>query len=516
MPPDPENPPAGPTALPNEAGASGRAGWVRGGRVVWLIAAAAIPQSLLAGKLVNLVMNPGGMVPGLGLLFILAIFWLAVVWGLVALAALFRRETVRLVVLTLLAVPDLWCIPVLITDALEDARYAQAHPTPDMETGVGYFDDKPDRDLVVAVRACNPELRRYGLVCDLDKVAALSRTIDVYASGLTRDSQMALALQNGPNVDVLRILLRTGKPPDDILQWVFSTAVDLRDLTLLHAALDAGLDPNGLWGSADTVLYGTEFHGWVEGVAALLDAGAQIDHTDTAGYTALMRAINERHYEVAALLLARGAAENTVASYGTTMESLVAKIPLEDRKKMPQSVVAFMDRHRPRPPVPGEEREANAAYAMVKKPLKPVTRREALPFLLPGPYPARGVILARLGFGGSGFWTVVDFDRRVIERIGTGILAAPDGSVTADVQSRVERPLSVGEANTIIEEANAIWNPPPARPASPPDVVQTDSSCQVALFDERDVAFDDGPACPAGTQHLVAVVDAIETPTPSP
>jgi hypothetical protein len=231
---------------------------------------------------------------------------------------------------------------------MEDAWFAVTYREPDIETGVGYFDDKADRDLVAAVRACNPRMRQYGLVCDLDKVAALARATDVFEPGLAGESQMALALQNGPNPDVLRILLRTGKPPDDMLRAAFYNAIDTRDVPLLRATLDAGLDPNGLADSVNLVLFMAEFHGWEEGVATLLDAGAAIDQTDGVGCTALMRAIEEAHYDLAALLLARGAAEDRVAPYGKSMATLVAKIPPEDRAKMPPSVVALMDRHRPR------------------------------------------------------------------------------------------------------------------------------------------------------------------------
>jgi hypothetical protein len=346
LPPEAESTPAAPSNLPNAEGTSGLAAWLRGRQAVWLIAAVAVPQSLVAAKLLNGVIHPGGMLPGIAFLFMLVfgIGWLALVWGLVAVALLVRRVTIRLVILALLVLPDLSCLPILF----EDARFSVTHPTPNIETGIGYFDDKADRDLVVAVRACNPGMRQYGLVCDLEKVAALARTTDVYAPGLGGASQMALAMRNGPNPDVLRILLRTGKPPDDVLQLVFFQALDVRDRTLLRATLDAGLDPNGLAGSVDPVLFVTEFHGWEEGVAMLLDAGATIDQTDSAGYTVLMRAIDEGHYDLAALLLARGAAEDRVASYGISMETLVAKIPSEDREKLPPSVKALTDRHRPR------------------------------------------------------------------------------------------------------------------------------------------------------------------------
>jgi hypothetical protein len=79
-------------------------------------------------------------------------------------------------------------------------------------------------------------------------------------------------------------------PPDDVLQWVYFKALDRRDPALPRADLDAGLEPNGLAGSVDPVLFVTGFRGWNEGVAALLDAGARIDQTDSSGDTVLMRA----------------------------------------------------------------------------------------------------------------------------------------------------------------------------------------------------------------------------------
>jgi hypothetical protein len=346
LPSEPEGTPVSPAAPPNAEGSGGPGAWLRGGRVIWLIAAAAVPQSLVAAKLLNGVIHPGGMLPGIAFLFMLVfgIGWLVLAWGLVALTVLVRRTTMRFCVLALLVLPDLWCLPILV----EDARFSVTHPEPDIETGVGYFDDKADRDLVVAVRACNPRMRQYGLVCDLDKVAALALATDVYEPGMAGESQMALALRNGPNPDVLRILLRTGKPPDDMLKAVLYDAIATHDVPLLRAALDAGLDPNGLADSVNPVLFATEFHEWEEGVATLLDAGAMIDQTDSSGFTVLMRAIDEGHYDLAALLLARGAAEDRVAEYGKSMETLIAKIPPGDRDKLPPSVTALMDRHRPR------------------------------------------------------------------------------------------------------------------------------------------------------------------------
>ena len=164
------------------------------------------------------------------------------------------------------------------------------------------------------------------------------------------------------------------------------------------------------------------------------------------------------------------------------------------------------------PPVTGlqgEKGAATASYAVVKRPLQAITQREALTFVLPWPYPTRGVILVFGSFiGPGGSWTIVDFDARTIERVQTTTAVASDGNRKVTINSKVGRSLSVGEVNNIIKEANAIWDPPPPKPTSP-GPPPTDSICDVALFDGPDVYHNYGPACPPETGPLVELIGAI-------
>lgn len=165
-------------------------------------------------------------------------------------------------------------------------------------------------------------------------------------------------------------------------------------------------------------------------------------------------------------------------------------------------------------PVPCDERVAKPSYASVKTTLLRATRRGDITTYIPGPYPARGFILAQLGFGGFGSWTAVDLDRCMIERFNQTFSPTSDGESTAGLNGRVGRQLSNGEVNNIIEKANDIWNPPPVRSESPAIVSPTDPpGCKVALFDDRDVIFDFGRSCLARTEHLSKLLDTITTGT---
>lgn len=146
---------------------------------------------------------------------------------------------------------------------------------------------------------------------------------------------------------------------------------------------------------------------------------------------------------------------------------------------------------------------------MAGKTSLPVTRRDALAAEVAGPYPSRGVMLGRFGLGGFGDWTVVDFDRLTIERF--AISLAPDGKLAANEYSRAGRSLSVGETDSIVQEAKALHISPPVNPGSPM-VVPTDTQCEVVLLDGDDVRFGHGGACPAGTERLVQMIESFGEP----
>jgi hypothetical protein len=159
------------------------------------------------------------------------------------------------------------------------------------------------------------------------------------------------------------------------------------------------------------------------------------------------------------------------------------------------------------PPRSGK-REATVPYAVVKRPLQTITRRDPLTFLLPGPYPTRGVILAFGGFfAAGGSWTVVNFDTRDIKRIGTTTVIKPDGIREVKIASKISRSLTIDEVNKVIEEANAVWDPPPSKRVSP-RLPPTDNTCDVALFDGSDVYNGYGFTCPPETENLQSIIES--------
>jgi hypothetical protein len=283
-------------------------------------------------------------VPGIAILFTLglAIVWLVAVWGLVAVGAMFRRTVVRAVVLVLLLLPYPFEISMLAQGIA-----AVPHLGDDPKTGRGFFDSQTDRDLGAAIWACDRRNRNEGVACDLDKIAALTAKTDTSKVSSDGVSLMWWAISNGTNPDVLRIVLRGGKPPADVSSWLLDRACcDSSDLPLLRAAFEGGVDPNTRLGDEDP--YMPKTFDWPEGLAAYLDAGARIDEPDRDGYTPLMRTIAWGRYDAAELLIARGAAEDRIAPDGTTMETLVAAIPPAAAATLPPGVRALAHRHRPR------------------------------------------------------------------------------------------------------------------------------------------------------------------------
>jgi hypothetical protein len=341
LPPETENAPDGRGGRRDTAGGAGLLGILHDQRVIWLFLAAAAIHSVVPAKLL-LADWGGGPVPGIAVLFVVgfAIAWLVVVWGLAAVGAMFRRTGVRAVVLVLLLLPYPFEISMLAQGIA-----AVPHLRDDPKTGRGFFDSQTDRDLGAAIWACDWRNRNEGVACDLDKIAALTAKTDTSKVSSAGVSLMWWAISNGANPDVLRIVLRGGKPPADVSSWLLDRACcDSSDLPLLRAALDGGVDPNTQIRDEDP--YMPKTFDWPEGLAAYLDAGARIDEPDRDGYTPLMRAIAWGRYEAVELLIARGAAEDRIATDGTTMEALIAAIPPGAIATLPPAVRALADRHR--------------------------------------------------------------------------------------------------------------------------------------------------------------------------
>jgi hypothetical protein len=317
-------------------------GFLDGRRIIWLFLAAGAIHSVVPAMMLA-VWGRGGMVPGIAILLftLMAVGWLVVLWGLVAVGAASRRPGVRAVILLLLLLP----YPMEIS-LFGDGVAAIPRLLDDPKTGRGFFDTQVDRDLGGAIWACDRRNRNDGAVCDLDKIATLTAKTDTSKVSSHSVSLMWWAITNGAEPDVLRIVLRGGTPPADVSSWLLTEACcDSSDLPLLHAALDGGVDPNTRRQVGDPFWFNT-IH-WLEALTIYLDAGARIDELDREGYTALMRTILYHQYEAAELLLARGAVEERIAPDGTTMAALVAAIQPEDVAKLPPAVRALADRHRP-------------------------------------------------------------------------------------------------------------------------------------------------------------------------
>lgn len=157
----------------------------------------------------------------------------------------------------------------------------------------------------------------------------------------------------------------------------------------------------------------------------------------------------------------------------------------------------------------GAAGDAITPYAPVKRPSRAITRRDTLRFLLPGPYPERGVLVSNGSFLSPGArWTIIDLDAPAIVRLRTTTRTLPDGRREAVIDSKAGRSLTAGEVNAVIEQANAVWNPPPIPPA-PPRML-TDVTCDVVLFDREDVLHDFGFACPS--ERFVAAIEALAVP----
>jgi hypothetical protein len=220
LPPETENTLEGRSGRRDAAGGAGVLGILQDRRIIWLFLAAAAIHSVVPAKLL-LADWGGGPVPGIAILFTLglAIVWLVVVWGLVAVGAMFRRTVVRAVVLVLLLLPYPFEISMLAQGIA-----AVPHLGDDPKTGRGFFDSQTDRELGAAIWACDRANRNEGVACDLDKIATLTAKTDTSKVSSDGVSLMWWAISNGTNPDVLRIVLRGGKPPADVSSWLLDRA----------------------------------------------------------------------------------------------------------------------------------------------------------------------------------------------------------------------------------------------------------------------------------------------------
>jgi hypothetical protein len=86
----------------------------------------------------------------------------------------------------------------------------------------------------------------------------------------------------------------------------------------VRALLRSGAEVNHADSNGSTALFAAAFNGQVEAVEALAQAGALVDHADNGGWTPLWGASLKGHVETIQALVAAGADPNRAASNGCT------------------------------------------------------------------------------------------------------------------------------------------------------------------------------------------------------
>ena len=303
--------------------------------ILVLAAGLSVPALVVAVKEVT-----GDPVPEINPLFIggLVLFWLVVVWGLVAICVAVPSLYTRIPILVLLLIPYFGWISLL-----SDQGLFWMLIRPDMATGEGYFSTKPERDLAAAIVAC--DFHDEPSKCDFPKIDALARAANVNTIGLRGKTFMDLAIEAGAFPQVVGSLLRAGETAGDAHRKAMQYACEQVKPDLARAVLAAGVDPNlrepngGPYMIRATVM--------PDALAAFLDSGADVNAETPDGSTALMEAVRHMEFKSVALLLAHGAREDKVAKDGTTLDKLMADVPPDMLKNLPPDVDAFVKRHRP-------------------------------------------------------------------------------------------------------------------------------------------------------------------------
>lgn len=312
----------------------------RGGPMLWLILAVAAglsipPVVIMVDELT------GHAVPEVNPMFIggVALLWLVAVSVLVIICIAVPRKFVRIPILVLLLLPY-----ADVVQQLGDQGFFWSLIRPDMATGKGYFQAKADRDLAAAIVAC--DFHDDPPHCDFQKIGGLARVANVNTLGLPGKTFMDRALEAGGFPQVVGSLLRAGETVGDAQRKALHYGCEQVRPDLARAVLAARVDPN--MREADGTPYIIRATAMPDGLAAFLDAGADVNAEASDGHTALMEAVRFMQFKSVALVLALGAREDQVAKDGTTIDKLMADVPPDMLRNLLPEVDAFVKRHQPR------------------------------------------------------------------------------------------------------------------------------------------------------------------------
>jgi len=175
------------------------------------------------------------------------------------------------------------------------------------------------RGLFAAAAAGNiTEIERLSADTDLESRDSHGRTALLVASHFSHDEIAKSLLEAGADANAL----------DDQRYDLITIAAVNNDVDMIRLGLEFGADSTTVTSPYDgTALIAAAHLGHVESVAALISAGAPLDHVNNLGWTALIEAIvlgdgGDRHVQILQLLINSGANVNLTDRAGTTPMTL--------------------------------------------------------------------------------------------------------------------------------------------------------------------------------------------------
>ena len=239
--------------------------------------------------------------------------------AIMAIVAVIRNRMAYRIGLALVLVPPLCLGAQYAAYAIDLATSPSAEA---LQAGHGYFSASADRALADAIVAG-----------DATKVASLPPAANTNTVGRTGMTFMRLALEAArADPAVVAALLRAGINPDLDHQMLFGSINDGAEADsgamitgknerLLRAVIDAGVDLNHHDLEGNPRFFSAVR--WPEGLALMLEHGANTEAEDQQGNTAIMVAVMLWYWPSIDVLLAHGAQIDRVNHDGKSLRDLV-------------------------------------------------------------------------------------------------------------------------------------------------------------------------------------------------
>lgn len=245
-----------------------------------------------------------------------------------AIVAAIRKPVVYGIGVVLVCVPTVWFGSLSARDL---AQRLAAPSLADQEAGRGYFSTPTDRALADAIVAG-----------DAAKVASLAPAANLGAVGWGRMTFMRLALENGhAHHDIVAILLRNRIDPDQDASLLYQMIYNQKDGALLRVVIDSGVDLSTQMGRGSWFYF--VGYDWPEGLALVLDHGANPEAQDTVGYTEIMRATRAQSWPTVEVLLAHGARTDHVGNDGRSLRDLLPEAIAGYHGEIPARIAALSE-----------------------------------------------------------------------------------------------------------------------------------------------------------------------------